>query len=363
MIPNLMINQKQVQIFNISARPISTLVIMLNSPSGIEIKPNRIVLGEMQTSASFQIRAIAAGQYFLSYELSGSAAVDFETPESTSVLVPASRSAGHVNRYFRLLRERIGIVRESCCQPEHFTYSECPTSSTPITFRSTCSWMSDNTRHETRGVVFAEHEGVSLPISINGISINYANPGSISSQIFDEPISSCSPCSQSQSEVFGTTLSSLTCYYYKFNSGDVEDMLRSNSLVDTFLDRLSDQFPPWFGVSVLSSTSSSIQEFDFLASVVKQDAVSMIRGCENVAARDEGLYIAVRYQQSFELSVGADTLRHVHSSAEQDSNPVCMAVNLCEGIESPISVGLPESIQTMIRQLSFMASYNQELCH
>lgn len=355
LIPTLIQNEKNT--FNISARPPSDLVIGLNSPR-LRIKPTRVTLNRERTVASFEVSGKESGQHTLRYEVSGSISDEFEMPDSAPVLVSKIRKPSSVNNYFRLLKTEPGIVRESCCQPDNFAYSECPMSTDRVVFRSTCAWTSYGTQHETSGVVFAQYKALTLPLSINGIGITYDNSGSISSQLSQLPISSCEPCDHNQYAILSTKpLKTPTCYYYKFDSGDIEDMLRSHALVRTFISRLSGLFPSWFGVSIPAMNVNSFQDIDFTSSLVERDDISSVSGCENIVAENAGLYILLRYEQSFALSIDGNSVLH-NFSAEQDSAPVCIAVNLCRGMESPVFLGLPPNVQGISHQLPVIAPYN-----
>ena len=343
--------------FNISARPPSDLVVGLNSPK-LSINPTRVTLNRERNVASFEVRGEEPGQYTLRYEVSGSISDEFEMPDSAPVLVSKIRKPGSVNNYFRLLNTEPGIVRESCCQPDKFAYSECPMSIDRVVFRSTCAWTSYDMTHETSGVVFAQYKTLTLPLSINGIEITYDNSGSISSQLSQIPIASCKSCDQNQGAILNSkSLKTPTCYYYEFDPGDVEDMLKSYSLARTFISRLSVLFPSWFGVSIPATNVNSFQDIDFTSSLVERDDITSVSGCENIVTEDAGLYILIRYEQSFELSINGNSVLH-NSSAEQDSSPVCIAVNLCKGMESPVFLGLPPNVQGIIHQLPVMAPYN-----
>ena len=344
--------------FNISARPSSDLIIGLNSPR-LSIKPSRITLSREKNVASFRVSGKVAGQFTLRYEVSGSISDEFEMPDSAPILVSKRRDPSLINNFFRLLKTEPGLVRESCCQPDSFAYSECPMSTDSVVFRSTCSWTSDDIQHETSGVVFAQYKALTLPLSINGIEITYDNSGSISSSLSQIPISSCEPCLRNQGAILNTKLlKSSTCYYHKFDSGDVEDMLRSHSLASTFIDRLSNLFPSWFGISIPTMGIASYQDIDFAASLVERDDISSLGGCENIVAEDPGLYILLRYQRAFEVSVDGNSVSH-NSSVEQDSIPVCVAINLCKGTESSVFLGLSQNVQPVIHQLPVMAPFNR----
>lgn len=288
--------------------------------------------------------------------------VILKSPDDSPVLVSMNRSEDRVNRYFRYQRTDPGLVMESCCEPMNLIFSECPMSINPITFRSSCKWLSKRFTHETSGVVFAQHRSLILPLSISGINIVYDGSGEISSGLSPSPVSSCSTCPSNERKILTEKpLSPPDCYFYQFDSGDAEDMLKSNSLAYTFTERIARLLPSWVSVSVPNNTcgSTSFYDTDIAASLVKQEDVAGISGCESISADNPGLYIVLRYGRGFEVSVGGGSVRY-SPTAPTNSHPVCVAVNLCQEVESPIYLGLPDDVQSIVRQLPALVPLNRD---
>lgn len=241
-IPTLFENE-----FNVSAKPSSEILVALRT-RGLFVTPRQIKLNPENTSGTFEVTGRTAGHYTLSYRVFGPIADDFEMPESSPVLVSMNRSADRINRYFQYLDTDPGLIMESCCRPENLVYSECPMSTDSISFRSSCRWLSRGSMHETSGVVFAEFRSLILPLSISGINILYDGSGEISSGLSLSPVSFCRACSSNQGK--SLTPQPLDPPDCQFDSGDVEDMLKSNSLANTFLNRITKLLPSWFSVSV-----------------------------------------------------------------------------------------------------------------
>lgn len=357
-IPTLVENE--MSSFDVSANPTSDIVVGLSGDSELKIKPQSITLNPQQTSASFEVTGQKAGQYTLRYDLSGTVAADFEMPDSSPILVSANRSEDLVNRYFRYQRVDPGFLIESCCEASDLVYSECPMSTSSVKFRSSCSWASKGSQHETSGIVFAQYNSLILPLSISGINIGYVD-NSISSCL--SQVSSCTECSSNREALLtaSSTLKTPDCYFYHFNAGDVEDMLTSNSLANTFVDRLTQLLPPWFVATIPTNETdlSSFKDTDFAASLVEQEDVAGVSGCESVQADDPGLYIVLRYGRAFMVSVDQGSVRYVPSAVTSGS-PVCVAINLCKDVESPVYLGLPADVQPIVRQLPALALYNHE---
>lgn len=98
---------------------------------------------------------------------------------------------------------------------------------------------------------------------------------------------------------------------------------------------------------------------DIAASLVKQEDVAGISECESIATDDPGLYVVHIFGRGFEVSVDGGSVRY-RPSAQSNNQPVCIAVNLCQEIESPIYLGLPDVVQSIVRQLPVFAPYNRD---
>ena len=255
--------------FNISARPPSDVVVAMRG-SGLQVEPQQITLNQEITSGTFQVIGRRAGHYTLTYQLRGSVSDEFEMPDSSPILVSMNRSEDSINRYFRYQRTDPGLVIESCCREENLVYSECPMSTNPITFRSSCAWILGRSRFETPGIVFAENRNLILPLSISGINIVYDGDGEIFSALSVIPVTFCRSCSANQGRrLTSKPLNPPDCYFYQFDSGDVEDMLKSNSLANTFINRIAQLLPSWLSISVPNSEpdSTSFYNIDIATSL------------------------------------------------------------------------------------------------
>ena len=324
--------------------------------------PRQITLNNETTSGTFQISAERVGHYTLSYQLRGSISDEFDIPASSPVLVSMNRSDERVNRYFTYQETDPGLIVESCCKPMALMYSECPMSTNPISFRSSCKWFSVVSRFETPGIVFTENKNLILPLSISGISIIYNGMGEILSGLSIIPLAFCMSCASNRGKhLTSKPLNPPDCYFYQFDSGDVEDMLKSNSLAYTFIDRIARLLPSWLSISVLNNEgdSTSFYDIDIATSLVKHEDVNGISGCESIVASDPGLYMVLRYSRGFEVSMDGGSVRH-RPIAPTDSNPVCVAVNLCRDVDSPVYMGLPSHVQSIVRQLPALVPYNQD---
>ena len=351
-IPTLI--EDQSSSFNISARPPSEIVVELSTNSkGVQVQPREVVLDQQHTVGTFEVSGNAAGHYTLNYNVMGSIADSFEMPENTPVLVSRLRPASQINRYFTTVGTEPGSLAAGCCRPgEGLVYSECPMSTDPVSFRSTCSWSSDKEGivHETSGVVFTEYRNLVLPLAISGVSIEYDGSAISTSRSTQ---SYCRDCFRVKGSIFDKTpLDSQSCTFFSFDSSDVEDILNSNSLANTFMEGVTSFIPSWFKATIptnFTTSSGSFVETDFVMTLAKQEDVSSLLGCEDVVADDPGLYIVLRYGRGFDVTV--DGGRSSVGYGGSGNAPVCVAINLCREMTSPLYMGLPPHVQPLAGQL------------
>jgi hypothetical protein len=216
--------------------------------------------------------------------------------------------------------------------------------------------------HETTGVVFAQYRSLILPLSINGISIMYDGGREITSGLPSSSVSPCRACLFNAGNVLsGKPLKEPDCYFHQFDSGDVEDMLKSNSLAYTFIERIVGLLPSWLSISVPNNATdvTSFYDIDITTALVKQEDVAGISGCESITTDSQGLYMVLRYGKGFTVSDGGDPVEY-SPRAPTNSNPVCVAINLCQEIESPIYVGLPSTVQSIFRSLPVLVPFSRD---
>ena len=291
--------------------------------------------------------------------LSGPVADSFDTPEDSRIFVgPSERKDDEINAYFHSVRNDIGFLNESCCMSE-FTYPECPMTTDAVSFSSTCSWGSNNNVYTTNGIVFARFKSLSVPLSISGIEINY-NMGTIDTIV--PKASLCMSCEANQDKLVTENRPMLpegveNCYFYRIGSSDVADFLTSYALATTYINRISLLFPSWIGVRLLQSTSTSTQSIsdsDFSTSLVEQEGVSGVKGCENIRADYPGLYSVLTYSGSHPIQLRINEETKMHQLRQQT---VCLAVNLCQEMDSPVYAQLPQSVQNNIFKYTILKPY------
>ena len=357
-IPTL--SQNEEYMFEVNARPEMEMGVNIEG-CGLLVSPTSITLSRSDPTAEISVRGLRLGQYNLHYTLTGPVADSFNPPDDSRIFVgPRQRRPDEINAYFQSVKNDIGFLNESCCMST-FTYPECPMTTDAVTFLSTCSWTTVDNTYVTNGIVFARFKALSVPLSISGIEIDY-NMGTIGTSVPDA--SSCRACEANINKVVTPTQPKVpagfeNCYYYPIRAGDIADLLTSYALANTYISHISPLFPSWISVQLLEPTSAispSFNDGDFSTHLVEQEGISGIKGCENVQADYPGLYSVLTYSGSHLIQLRVNEEMQIHDTREQT---VCLAINLCQEMESPLYVQLPQKAQDTIKKLTVLKPYQE----
>ena len=335
-IPTIYSNQSSVEI-EITARPEEYITITLVASESLEISPSNVTLDAAVTMGVFEISSLEPGQYIITYVITGSSASDYEVPQSIVVLVLDPDSVQVSNRYFTQLGLDIGELRPGCCAANSLSY-QCPSSA--ASFPSTCSWSLQGTTHyASNGIVYASGSAVELPLSIAGSKISVSQDN-VESSILDASL----PCTACSSSV-------RSCYHFDFTPSDVFDLLQSRSLAQTYLSNIKTFLPTWlnFLVNTTAHINDTIfSQFDYTTSLAVGNDVNNIVGCEGLDIEDEGLYSVFRFDGNLIGQVESN-----QRGRDLSDDPICFAVNLCQGPEAPVHLTIPTS------SLDAINSFNQ----
>ena len=330
-------------------RPDESLTVTFRHQSDIMITPKMITLNPNQTAMTFMLIARTAGYYLLQYILSGPSAVDFKTPGDSSFLVRSTRSTQTRHRYFQSIGQTVGLLDEGCCPSPDILYNGCPMSTETIRFLSSCEWSGHEDSRDSTGVVFVNIKGLSLPLSVAGVNIlNTAR--SIDIQSLQDSLENCERCNLTVPEVSPEEplQSGNECYYYKYENSDFESFLRSHALAMTYLKQVVPLLPPWIKLSYPNrmNSSLSVTSHDFSTSLVDQAELSSVDGCGSIDPDYPGLYSVFQHTRSLEVEVFDDFMLY-----DANDNSVCIAVSLCQGLQSPLYINIPASAQTTLKDM------------
>ena len=355
-IPTLMMGIASNTLF-ISAKPDTELNIAISGGESFKVLPERFGFSKDITTLNFTVTGSIVGYYSIQYQLSGEDASSFLTPEDAAVFVQSvstDSEMGQQRRYFQKLSLSLGELIDSCCEPS--TFFQCQGSSAPnrVFFTSACNWDNRHGSHASAGVVFAENRAkdFKLPISIAGIEVD-----SISSRITlpQVALGSCTPCSAVQPNC-NLDNQNQTCYCYDFSISDTIDFLETLSLGINYIRNLNDLLPSWFEDIQVRAAFSNLRDprfinYEYTTDLVPAEGLQKLHGCEMIEADTDAqnLYSVLRYGRAMSASIDGQGLFYVDRNREPDlENPMCFAVNLCKGRESPVFIQLSPNIHAVI---------------
>ena len=292
------------------------------------------------SSTNFSMIATQQGLFKVTYKLSGSAmkSTIYNVFEESIVTVigdqrPASRPEYAYFTRGGLNRGQLGV---GCCQ---YTYQLAETiCSSSLQFISSCSWLG-RSGPLTSGVVFVKTSDIDLPLSIAGAQITSSG----SRFDFDIPIRlrrrlSCSHCTQCSNCQTGNIS---VCYELDknvlFDEYDVSDMLRVQSLFNTFLTQTSSLLPSWLSASITSPTTAYSQ-YDYHASILQAVDAKSQPGCNQLSLENSGLLYVLKTHNSLKLDIAGQ----IKNLSPAKLSPLCFAVDVCSGSEPTLEVVLKD---------------------
>ena len=342
----------------VSAQPDMDLSIRIVGGDNIDVSPTIIRINAPATSADFTISSDTPGLYSIAYLLTGSDAGNFNTPPESAVFVTVFRGQGRMNQYFVDVDSPVGVLQESCCNPEP-SY-QCPGSSlNQLSFISGCEWSQRGGDQVSPGVVFVASRDLSLPLSISGIGISNSfdftlpqSPGPCEYCATNRPIDP-----RRLARVCMMDPNGMRCVcppYYQFMTADIPDFLDARSLALTYLQKIQPIFPSWVqSVSVdLDTANPSVDSFaayEYNTELVSEGDVSTIMGCENLETIDQGLYSVLRYARTISATIDGQALHYSDSSNPPVvGRPMCFAIDLCQSASSPLYIELSPETHTVL---------------
>lgn len=328
--------------FVISARPESSIVLNLatSSPS-LAVSESQIVFNSTYQAHTLRISSAQSGIYTISFSISGAGMQNYETPKPVLVVLRNPAVAHTDNNYFTTVDKPVGELTPGCCSPGGQIY-QCPYSTNTVTFKSTCGWAIDGDgTHETQGIVFASGSDISLPFSIAGVELTL-NDYEVMFALPDDG-TSCSNCGGSDS----------SCYNYDFTAEDVIDLIQSNAIAKTYLAQAGSLLPIWvsFSVGDVNITGNTFSLADYTASVTTGASAYLIPGCSSLDLDPNGLYSIFNYRNAITMELDGETKWY------NSGSPVCFAINLCDGTDSPVHITIPSEAQTQLLTLSQFQTY------
>ena len=324
--------------FTLFANPDFELTIQLRASIGLGFIPSSATLtfNPTKTSADITITGRIIGIYTISYRLGGTSSQQFQQPEPSTVIVQPAVTIPPV--YFTLRNLEPGMLQAGFCRyatPLDYT---CPIENRQISFSSTCRWHNN----ASPGLIFSEYGDLNLPVAIAGARISNDNSAVLSRVI---------PLLENEITLLCNFLIPLTFCTFKPSAyvQEVQNFLRTEALAYTFLNQVDQLIPKWLDFSVNTNTARTHDSTSYMIDLVDSGSLSEIEECSNnIFKVKDGMYSVLKFSGSLNFSINSSQ----HSVISQGS-PVCFAVNLCEGLYSPLLITIPDQAQDIINSLPF----------
>jgi len=356
MIPTLIVNVLSETLL-LSAPAEEGLTVTVFGGKYLEIPPPTwFQFSPASKSATFDVKGTAPGFFMIQYKLDGPDASNIMPPVSSPVFV--TEPVSDDTNYFEELGTSTGLLQESCCMPPDISF-QCPMSSLSnvITFKSGCEWIStpENTML-TGGVVFVANNNFSLPLSVAGIDVDrYVSRVELS----QDPVDDCKACAENENNP--------ECYHYSFTTRDTQLFLQNRSLAYTYIENIRPfLLPSWLDIHIdqedLGPVSSGFAPHDFNTQLVQPESISTLVGCQKLKVDQsrQTLYSVLRYGRSISALVDGENMTYIEPQSTFSpgiSDPICFAVDLCQGQSSPIHIDLSRQTHKLLVS-QFLGEYS-----
>ena len=349
MIPTLTVGMRS-EALVLSAPAEQGLMIRAYGGDHLQISPREFQFTPTNKSATFVVKGTAPGFFVIQYNLTGQDASNVMPPVVSPVFVTEPVSDGDGSNYFEELGIVTGLLQESCCTPKDISFL-CPMSSLSnrIMIKSACEWTSkSDSVVSTGGVVFAANNNFSLPLSIAGIEVHSSSVGTGMErsvrrvELSQDPADDCKACRENENNP--------ECYHYSFTTTDTQLFLQNRSLAFTYLERVRPVlFPAWLDIfiddEIPGPISNVFEPYETTTELVKPEDISLLTGCQNleVDQSSQTLYSVLRYGRTISALIDGENVTYIEpqsASSPGASDPICFAVDLCQGQLSPIHVDL-----------------------
>lgn len=290
-----------------------------------------------------------AGVHTITYDLRPRNVFDVQPSELTIFVREESNKSNPFNFYFSSLNLKLGQLKESCCSLQDGVALTCPASTQKVTLSAACQWKNDGTTYLAPGAIFASVPNLSLPVSITGYQYSQDGEGSVPSGT-----SECIPCKSN--EVICTENGPSDdddCYCYNYTGSDTQDFLNTRALGLTYMEQIQMLLPEWLHMWVNlnhSQFTSQFSAYDYLAPILQPNSkVGIVQGCDKIVTVPPGVYSVLRYDKTLSAEISGQEYVYVeNSNGRSDSDPMCFAVNLCQGMSSPLYMQLSQSVQSIL---------------
>ena len=312
------------------------IVELVTGTTGLNFEPSSILtFSPTKARADITITGELAGIYTISYKISGMNSQQYQQPEPDTIIVQPAIPT--MPEYFTSRGLEPGLLEAgSCANAAPLDYT-CPNENDQILFSSTCRWH-DNT---SPGIIFSEYNGLDLPVAITGTTLSNvttADQSRIIPLMGDDFLLQCNfPSPQSNCD-----------FKPSDHVNEIENFLMTEALAFTFLRQAEQLIPGWLKFFTDTSTPRTHDSSIYMVDLVESDLLFEINECSNMFNMKDGMYSVLKYYGSLNFSANSS----LHNFIPQES-PVCLGVNLCEGLNSPLLITIPDEAQAIVNLLPF----------
>ena len=323
--------------FTFYANPDFELIVeLITGTTGLNFEPSSILtFSPTNTSANITITGEIVGIYTIIYKISGISSLQFQQPEPDTIIVQPAIPT--MPEYFTSRSLEPGLLEAgSCANVAPLDYT-CPGENDQILFSSTCRWH-DNT---SPGIIFSGYNGLDLPVAITGTTVSNvttADQSRIIPLMGDDFLLQCNfPSPQSNCD-----------FKPSDHVNEIENFLMTEALAFTFLRQVEQLIPGWLKFFTDTSTPRTHGSSSYMVDLVESDYLFEIQECSNLFNMTDGMYSVLKYYGSLNFSANSSLRNFI-----PQGSPVCLAVNLCEGLDSPLLITIPDEVQAIINLLPF----------
>lgn len=309
----------------------SVSVTVTVSSSAVNVSQTQYTFDSNNPSSSIQLSISTPGIYSINYALSGEDADSYDTPDP-SILIVVDPNYEHIdNDYFLKNQVEVGELVEGCCSPG--VQYQCPGGVVnTVSFSSSCAW--DNlgpSEFSTPGVVFAKGDDIKIPVSITGAHLMMSED-SYDGFVLPDLSEECRVCDNTDP---------VNCNYFDFTANDYLDLLKTRALETTYLKAIDGLLPSWMTITIDHIEITGQTAFgvdDFTSYLTTGENIYEIPGCESLDLEPDSLFAVLSQDKNITVDIDGTAIKYMPSDSE---GPVCFAVNLCKGSNSPVHITVP----------------------
>lgn len=213
-----------------------------------------------------------------------------------------------------------------------------------IQLSSTDSWYRHNTNMSiqyTYGIVFAEIDNFSIPISVSGLIVV------IKAGKFELITGSVQ-----YSETDGTQISDMhdeNCMLFSTTPKDIYDFVSSGSFLGSFFESLKNKLPSWLQFS--KSGVGLLSVADLKTNVVYGNSKDTIYECTGAPVFNDRLYSVFVFGTDMAINIYGN---RIHVQEPLQGNKFCIIVDICQNTGGTVFLMLPQESRNLFDDVEML---------